>query len=337
MKKINLSLIAIFVAIFLPLLTVSATSAWAATYYVDAVNGNDATGAADNSNLPFKTVAKINTFFQSGKIVPGDYIKFKKGATPTEQIFRDNCISLYNCSGSSGAPITITSYGTGSYKPVIIATKTITKNSGIGWTGPDGNGVYKYTSSTTYGQNLFEDDIPLYQAASSAVQTGQFFWSGSTLYYKPTSGTPANHLITGHYWGYGVECQYTVNNYITLDGLVFKGAGIYNKTNAGSMHDWIIQNCDFLYKSVSFWHSPSNTYYWSDVTIQNCTFDYCESASISCELADMGSTYLRLNILNNKITHNNMLPSGNLGHIPFPMRIVLPFRILKILISLVMI
>ena len=138
MKKVNLSLISIFVVILLSPLTISATSAWAATYYVDAVNGNDATGVADNSNLPFKTIAKINTFFQGRKDSPRRLHQIQKRTTPTEQIFRESNIALGNCSGTSRSPITITSYGDGSYKPLIIATKTLTNHSGTGWTGPDG-------------------------------------------------------------------------------------------------------------------------------------------------------------------------------------------------------
>ena len=107
MKKVHLSLISIFVVILLSIFTISA---WATTYYVDSVYGNDATGQSGNINLPFKTIDKINSLFQAGTIVAGDYIKFRKGTSGAPQEFR-GVIDLASCSGSSGAPITLTSYG----------------------------------------------------------------------------------------------------------------------------------------------------------------------------------------------------------------------------------
>ncbi|MDO7883440.1 right-handed parallel beta-helix repeat-containing protein [Antiquaquibacter soli] len=76
------------------------------TYYVDAVAGdNNAAGTTTSS--AWKTLAKVNaTTFQ-----PGDSILFKSGQTWNGQLHPLG-------SGTSGSPITISSYGTGS-KPLI--------------------------------------------------------------------------------------------------------------------------------------------------------------------------------------------------------------------------
>ncbi|MFB9327797.1 carbohydrate binding domain-containing protein [Paenibacillus aurantiacus] len=79
----------------------AAASAAAATYYVDATGGNDASpGTA--SNAAWKTLTKVNSVtFQ-----PGDRILFKKGESWTGMLWPKG-------SGASGNPIVVDAYGTG--------------------------------------------------------------------------------------------------------------------------------------------------------------------------------------------------------------------------------
>jgi hypothetical protein len=51
-----------------------ALTAWAATYYVDATNGNDTNNGLSEAT-PWKTIAKVN----GSKFLPGDQILFKRG------------------------------------------------------------------------------------------------------------------------------------------------------------------------------------------------------------------------------------------------------------------
>jgi parallel beta-helix repeat protein len=79
---------------------------WAATYYVDVVNGRDSNSGTSVSS-PWKTIAKVNSFtFRAG-----DNIYFKRGLTWKEQL-------TVKQSGTSSAPITFGAYGTGN-RPVI--------------------------------------------------------------------------------------------------------------------------------------------------------------------------------------------------------------------------
>lgn len=78
-----------------------------AQFYVDATLGND--GTPGTIGLPWKTIAKVN----SSKFNPGDSIYFKKAETWREQL-------TVPSSGTSGNPITFSTYGSGA-KPKISA------------------------------------------------------------------------------------------------------------------------------------------------------------------------------------------------------------------------
>ena len=318
MKKVNLSLLSIFVLFLFPLLTISATSAWAATYYVDAVYGNDATGVPDNINLPFKTIAKINAFFRAGTIVHGDYIKFRRGTTPTEQTWRGEYIDLGACSGTSGAPITFATYGNGSYKPSIKPNKVYPLSPDT-WQASGTTGVWYCQYSVISW--AYEDDVPLRPASDATCSDGNWYPDSTTnpkrLYYKPTDGlNPTTHMVTWRYADTAFMAGWTnntPNNYITVDGIIFSGAGIevfaVPATNTPT-HHWTIQNCDFWYRWVAFDNSVHYNNYVSDMTVQNCSFHYCESTSIHMETIGLGNSFLRMNILNNTIVNNGRMPDG---------------------------
>ncbi len=80
----------------------------AATYYVDATNGNDSNSGVSMSS-PWKTINKVN----SQKFLPGDFILFKRGET-----FNSSNGIIVSNSGKLGKPITFSAYGIGT-KPII--------------------------------------------------------------------------------------------------------------------------------------------------------------------------------------------------------------------------
>ncbi|MBQ2677255.1 MAG: hypothetical protein IJF54_07660 [Clostridia bacterium] len=109
--------IIIIVALLLSVSAVAAISVSAAetdptlgngtTYYVDSDGGNDS-NSGTSSSAAWKTLSKVNsTTFQ-----PGDNILFKKGGVWTGTLYPKG-------SGEKGAPITISSYGTGTAMPLI--------------------------------------------------------------------------------------------------------------------------------------------------------------------------------------------------------------------------
>ena len=106
--------IAVLVAIF-----VFGSFAWAATYYVDATNGNDDNDGQSPSSA-WMTISKIN----NSSFAQGDSILFKRGETWNEQLSVPS-------SGSSGNPITFGDYGS-DVKPIIDGEETRTYCINVG-------------------------------------------------------------------------------------------------------------------------------------------------------------------------------------------------------------
>jgi len=117
------------VALFL-LVSFSAT---ANNYYFSSSSGNDSYSStqAQSQSTPWKTISKLNSFF--GSLVAGDNIYFKKGDVFYGRI-------TVTKTGSSGKPITFTSYGTGN-RPVISGFTTVSSWSSLG------NNIYQATVS----------------------------------------------------------------------------------------------------------------------------------------------------------------------------------------------
>lgn len=99
-----------------------ATHAEAASYYVDAVDGND----ANNGQLPtqaWKTLAKLNTYLASravppAAIQPGDEVYLKRGSVWDDTL-------LIRRSGQSGSIISFLPYGENGNAPTIRGSKPL--------------------------------------------------------------------------------------------------------------------------------------------------------------------------------------------------------------------
>src|SRR5947209_2016005 len=78
----------------------------ATNYYFSSSQGNDSrtSAQAQDSSTPWKSIAKLNSFMAN--IKPGDQILFKSGDTFYGAISTTK-------SGTTSAPITFSSYGTG--------------------------------------------------------------------------------------------------------------------------------------------------------------------------------------------------------------------------------
>lgn len=109
------------------------TSSHGASYYFSTSLGNDSRSPseAQNPNTPWKTVAKLNSFFTN--LRAGDVVYFRRGETYLGTI-------LLNASGTASNPIRISAYGTGA-KPIITSLVEVS-----GWRDI-GNGRYESTNS----------------------------------------------------------------------------------------------------------------------------------------------------------------------------------------------
>ncbi len=104
-------------------------SAYPTTYYFSSVNGNDAYSSlqAQNLNTPWRSLAKLNTYFD--QLSAGDSVLFKRG----EEF--DGMITVHK-SGFAFAPIYLGAYGKGN-KPEINGSVTL-----LNWR-KSGTGVYE--------------------------------------------------------------------------------------------------------------------------------------------------------------------------------------------------
>lgn len=114
----NSSLCFRILVVSLILLTLSSSGAFAATYYVDATNGNDTfsglSPAPQGKDGPWLTLDKVN----KQKLAPGDSVLFKAGG-----FWRGGIVAKH--SGAEQAPITYAAYGKGA-RPVISTRTFIT-------------------------------------------------------------------------------------------------------------------------------------------------------------------------------------------------------------------
>src|ERR1035437_8834850 len=94
-----------------------------ATNYYFSVTGNDANNGTSTST-PWQTVSKFNSVSGYTQKNPGDSLLFKRGDTFYGSL-------RIGSSGSSGSPIVIGAYGTGS-KPVITGFTTVSAWTNLG-------------------------------------------------------------------------------------------------------------------------------------------------------------------------------------------------------------
>ncbi len=102
------------------------------TFYVDNVNGNDA-NRGDSPTAAFATIAKVNSL----ALTSGQTVAFKAGDEWHE-------VLTVSHSGTSGAPITFTSYGSGA-QPIISAADTVS-----GWTRGTGVAAQETCSAPAF-------------------------------------------------------------------------------------------------------------------------------------------------------------------------------------------
>lgn len=194
-----------------------------ATYYVSSSDGDDGNmGTAPAA--PWKTLKKVG----SKTYVPGDRIVLKRGDVWHESL-------VFSSSGTRGKEIVISAYGEGK-NPLINGSTVVDR-----W-APSGVGVYTspYTGSCN---GLLEDSKPLKRASSQALGDGQWFFDGSTIYYRPVSGMPGGRIVER--CARGSLLHMKEQRHVIIEGITFYGANSYGiRIIDGS--DIVIRNCRVL-------------------------------------------------------------------------------------------
>ncbi len=234
-----------------------------ATYYVDAVNGNDS-WAGTSPATAWKTLGKV----QRSSFSPGDAILLMRGCVWREPLKPPS-------SGSSGSPITFSSYGSGA-KPTINGSTVMT-----GWTLNTAS-IFQVTIS--YPAKVVVQDGTLLKycpwntnvaTTFSGATAGSFSADGSTCYVWSTDGaSPNSHTTEVAQFTGGNDDGIVINgkSYVTIDGLMScnnSGNGIAYGENSSSGAGVIIRNCN------AFFNGNSGIYVSCAGTIRNClvTFD----------------------------------------------------------------
>jgi parallel beta-helix repeat protein len=238
-SKKQITIIFIAIAIFLGM-RISSVSA--ATFYVSN-SGKDSNPGTSEAQ-PWKTIDKVNkSAFQ-----PGDSVLLKRG-----DLWREQLRIVW--SGVDGSPVTFGDYGTGDL-PMLHGGTIIPPSD---WVGPDAQGIYSYSLGYNIG-NFSEDSVVLPQASDETLKDGNWFIFRSaiapypsTVYYRPSSGTPANHITDRVGRGTCVSFDSGNNSYVTIQNIsAFLCVGIYATASNGSLHDITVKGSSFKNAGIQF-------------------------------------------------------------------------------------
>jgi parallel beta-helix repeat protein len=286
-----------------------AGSVYSANYYVSSSSGND-TNNGLSSSTPWQTLAKLQTV----TLAPGDVVSLKRGDAWRGAITVNSsgaATAVTNAgSAANGGEIVFTSWGSGN-NPVLNGTVIVT-----GWTASR-SGVYAYPYPSTCTA-IFEDGMPLKKASSAALTNGNWFSNGATIYYKPTTGLPQNHLVERS--SLAALIYMNAKHDIVIDGLAVYGGTIGVRIIDG--YNITVTNCNVFasgYVGISLGRNVLDARADS-VTLSNNTISYCGNGIyIMCKQAANWSTgYTDVVVLNNTISFTdyqglwaNMTQDGN--------------------------
>jgi hypothetical protein len=195
-------------------------------YYVDCNAASDSKDGRSPSNA-WKTIAHVN----SSRFTPGDSILFSKGCTWREELDVPS-------SGSSGNPITFSSYGSSGAAPIINGADLITSwtaaVSAIGAFGGatyNANTYYKTGAGTTPSSVWLDDTLGAKKTSVATVSSNNdwYYDSGTTTLYINSTSDPAGRTIEAGARASGI--YESGKNYVTFDGINLQkfqyGAGAY--------------------------------------------------------------------------------------------------------------
>ena len=307
------------------------------TYYVDATHGSD-TNSGTSENAPWKTLSKVNEM--SSEFAPGDVIRLKKG-----EIWKGERIrSTTHPSGTSAAPITYTSYGSGA-KPIIdvlIEQSPVWKNEeGNIWsTETDNyarffrNGVEMlrttvYADLGKFGYEYFTDSGKLYIYSTGNPSTDTFSWakysdcfrldgadyirvvgldirggSSSSLRINRNHGWKISNCNIGKNAGYGIVVSFSSN--ILIEGLTLDA----NSTVDQSAIPPGGQEIDYTGCSDGIFVAKGS----SNITIRNCFFKNWSHASFGSNTDDPLNKISKIKFYNNELTAPDIIYGGRIAY-----------------------
>lgn len=248
----------------------------AATYYIDATNGDDC-----NSGLSIKsawrTVDKINNSIFN----PGDYIFFKRGNIWREEL-------NINSNGSYGSHITFGNYGDGNLP--IIAGSDVIDSSKMKWTasGSGSNefyceavdGGYHDLTEPTY---VWIDSVNINRGSVGSLEDHTWDFGDNddlgyeTIYIRDNDGDPDETNIFIEMGARNTAVKVMSKSFITFDGIEFK----HNNHNTWYAVFHSYNSTNITIKNCKIHNGGTVLFFWSDVDqnsdllIENCSIHHC--------------------------------------------------------------
>ena len=195
-------------------------SASGSVYYLSSASGNDSYSAtqAQNQATPWKTIAKLNSFF--GSLNPGDSVMLQAGSVFTGPL-------LPTKSGTVGHLITISIYGSGA-APVITGFTTLT-----GWVSVGGN-IWQAPCAGGLRVNMVEiasRPQPMGRYPNTGTANGGYAQVQS---FSGTTSITDSHLASGPNWT-GADLVLRKTNWIIeRDPILSQSGGTITYQNSSS-------------------------------------------------------------------------------------------------------
>lgn len=232
------------------------TSAFAATYYLDATNGSDSY-AGTGASTAWKTVAKVN----SSTFSPGDQILFKRGETWREML-------VVPSSGNASSAIAIGAYGTGA-NPVISGSDLIAS----AWTKDSASHIWKASVAKQPNILYFNGSRGIPVTAKTGIDAElKWYWASGTLYVWSPSDTssPDSYYTTPGIEAGSRDAALKTNDksYLTVDGLTLRDG---NRTKYTTV--------------VTGWNSAAG------ITFQNCVIERGAGSGIYLSAATTATSF----------------------------------------------
>src|SRR5574340_981799 len=150
--------------------------------YIIHIDSNASGGGDGSISLPFNVFSQINWTTAASAISSGGLVNINLKRTSH---WRD--LLSTGASGVTGRPIVVQAYGTGA-KPIINGASLVT-----GWT-PSGAGLgstWQATCGAAAANLCMINSIYRFAGASAtALNNGEWFKSGTTLYFRWDAGNP---------------------------------------------------------------------------------------------------------------------------------------------------
>lgn len=215
----------------------------------------------------------------SADLRPGDIVNLKRGAVFAEEL-------RIPSSGTERNPIVITSYGSGA-RPVILGAEVAT-----GWRSADT--AWMKTMRSMPGV-VIEDGRPMnwvrwegtFQRTNQRLRSGDFSYepSSRTVYMKPTSGRPTDHVYEVAQQPHGISAF--GKNYITVRGITLRGFARHGIV-AANVTGWLVEN-NLISCGGGFWE-PENEFLGNGLEFSADCHDCIARDNLITDIFDSGMT-----------------------------------------------